>query len=159
MSRLLEIATELGRLSKEGADLQIRTDHLKSDEESRILYITPEGGWIGKNPDERKASESKALSSDSVITSIRNQLIDLKDGLSFIRASESMLEDERRALEWEIRDAYVKAIGGRFETDILSMPDPTECGIDNMINRHPKAGTNKRRKLWKRSQRVPPRYY
>jgi hypothetical protein len=64
MNRLFEIANRLGEIARTRYQQHDLLKTVERSLKSRERAITPEGGWPGKNADERKAAELAALSAD-----------------------------------------------------------------------------------------------
>jgi hypothetical protein len=64
MNRLFEIANRLGEIARTRYQQHDLLKTVERSLKSREMKIKPEGGWPGKNADERKAAELAALSAD-----------------------------------------------------------------------------------------------
>lgn len=112
MNRFLDIAKDLseyaiaiigGRRQLQALDRQVK-DHERT--------MIPDGGWPGKNADERKAAELAAKSSDEQLYEyeIRRQAIQFN--LDNDELHRDALLEERDALRWTIRDNEQAAVTG-----------------------------------------------
>lgn len=112
MNRLTQIAQELNALYRTKWTLGIRLTNLRKDEEARKLFITPEGGWQGKNAEERKFTENVFCAGDEVLKQIRQMIVVEQNEYDGTLAMIDGLTDERRAFEWTIRAKLVDALAG-----------------------------------------------
>lgn len=136
-TRMTELAKSLSALLRERATCNVTLSHLSSDMEARKVAITPEGGWPGKNAEERKFAESVTCGADEPMKAMRNEHAIKLDRQAFIEAEISALETERRALEWSVRGALVDALMGvtNSHSDVAesSFDDAAQMVVDETV--------------------------
>ena len=104
---LAKIAISLGELYRQRAELRIKDRHLGELEEKRVAAITPAEGWPGKNETERKCSMNTMLAADDELTTIKQHISDASDELERFGAEIHVLEAEKEAYQWTIRDGFL----------------------------------------------------
>jgi hypothetical protein len=119
MNQLFEIASALGELAHARYELRNELTAIENAVKARKAAITPPGGWPGKNPDERKAAELAAVSTDETLTLLLSQKDDVEDELALSEADREALIAERDAWQWTIRDREVAA----FNPQMMSVFD------------------------------------
>ena len=133
-TRFVEIAKELGNQLRARTDLNILISHAETDIDARKMAITPEGGWQGKNAEERKLASERAYSDDLALLTMGEDLEQRKVRIAEVETEISCLETERRALEWTIRARLVDALAGKQETkaDVAenAFDDAAEARLD-----------------------------
>jgi len=100
---LLTIGNELAGLREQLAERGIQLDALTENEAKREVYITPPGGWVGKNGDERKAARDAACVTDLEMVSFHDEIGKAQRDIKRMAARIAGLEDRRRALEFVAR--------------------------------------------------------
>lgn len=96
--------------------------HLKELE----IVLTPEDGWPGSNETNRKAAKNKALSEVPEYTPLVRELEVARKNMAELQSKVQLLKNERRALEWCIRDEYVNTRYSFFQDD--DIPDLESSG-------------------------------
>lgn len=109
-NRMVEIAKVLGAIYKELSDCAYALSLTGAARQAHIAKVTPEGGWPGKNPEERKAAESKTLTADPELAAIAEAARKIEARQSELTGQRDALEAERRALEWTVRENLVNAL-------------------------------------------------
>lgn len=112
MNRLFEIAKELGEIANkrlQGKQLLDESDQLLK---GIMLRLIPEGGWPGKNADERKAAELKAYDDCVILQEEQERRASIKETFDLLEADREALIAERDAWQWTIRDNEVAASVG-----------------------------------------------
>jgi len=113
MSRLSEIAEQLGQLYQTKNSTALIQWQAKQDLEGRMLFLVPKDGWEGKNQEQRDLARDRMFTADETILAINKQADDAYRALSVIEGLIAALEAERRALEWQIRDRLIDALQAR----------------------------------------------
>lgn len=132
MGRLTEIAQQLGKLYRDRAVDEMLLAKREVDERERKVLLIPDGGWPGKNEAERKAAESVALAGDEILKNIAELQKNTRNVLARGRGEIEALEAERRALEWEIRQALATAMQGKLDETTHRLEEAS--GIDVMLD-------------------------
>jgi len=91
-------------------DTDIRLKHLREDYDARVIAITPETGWPGKNADERDTAKARAEASDSALFSLRELIRDAESKLAGYEGDMAAFEIARREREWQVREQIVAAL-------------------------------------------------
>jgi hypothetical protein len=104
MNRLFIIAEELGRIAHQRFDLRQAIARHESFITSRKRALIPEGGWPGKNADERKAAEIAAFAGDVELLGAQAFLAHDQDALDQWDVEREVLQAELAAWQWTIRD-------------------------------------------------------
>lgn len=112
MSRLLEISKELGKLYTGLRVLEVALGHKREDLAGRKLYLTPPTGWEGKNEEQRKTAAEKCFADDETCKGLSLLIRENEGQIADLAGRLQSLEAERRAMEWEIRQALVDALRG-----------------------------------------------
>ena len=107
------IADRLAALYKSQRGAQIELSHQETDLAARILAITPEGGWGGKNEGERKTARELAVASDETCKAINIRVSELRDDLADTEGEIDALREQRDALRWKIRADMVAALNSK----------------------------------------------
>jgi len=110
--RLLEIAIELMAIYHHRHDYDIRLVHRRADAEARVLALTPPDGWPGKNAEQRDLEKSRALAADETLKAMQVLIAEDEESIASTNTQITMLELERRAIEWGIRAEMVRALSG-----------------------------------------------
>jgi hypothetical protein len=100
---LLTIGNELAGLREQLAERGIQLDGLTENEGKREVYITPPGGWVGKNGDERKAARDVVCMADAEMVIFHDEISKAQRDIKRMAARIAGLEDRRRALEFVAR--------------------------------------------------------
>lgn len=141
LSELLNYANELAydgthtdialAINGKLASLNIRSLRLQACKlrlEEIEAQLTPEGGWVGSNPDQRKASKLLALSGSDEWNNTIEEIRQLEEEVQFKELGIKMFENVRRAKEWETRlqtyaeTVIVDRIENGEKDDDLPMP-------------------------------------
>jgi len=121
-NRLIDLAKELGKAYSERAIVSIAIAHNKEDYDARILELRPEGGWVGKNEDERKSAKELAAKNDMAIQNITKIRVENENRLAALIGQIESMEAERRSLEWFFKGEFIRLSGGRIDIEAGSMP-------------------------------------
>jgi chromosome segregation ATPase len=101
--RFTQIAKELAELRQ----LLFHTQEEAIDKETtlklRQFDLTPAEGWPGKNAEERKAAQERAFKDDEMLSGLETMLETYRYQSRKMAMQITVLEDERRGLEWEAR--------------------------------------------------------
>jgi hypothetical protein len=100
----MDIAKELKELRMQRVTLREEVKNLDRWIKEREAFLTPAGGWPGKNPDERKAAQVDAYKFDGDLVEFGERLLRAKFVLDQNEAALDSLKDEQNAIEWTIRD-------------------------------------------------------
>jgi len=111
-NRLFEIAELLKSIAVQRAIL--RRDIGAFDDKITFIKrdLIPEGGWPGKNADERKAAEISAYHNSTYLNYWEGEKKESEEFISQLDTYRMALLEERSAYEWTIRDNEVVARGG-----------------------------------------------
>lgn len=99
-SELTNIGNELSEGRKCAVLIALKLDDLKERLAVRDTEITPETGWGGKNAEERKLSQDKAMHEDRKASNLMKGVKRLLRMARLQAAYVEGLEDRRRALEY-----------------------------------------------------------
>jgi len=99
----LEVATDLKARYLKRAALKNQLAEVDYTIGQRKIILAPADGWPGKNDGERKLSEAKGLSTDEPLLKAQAEYRQIEAALLVLQAEIDGLEDERRALEWQVR--------------------------------------------------------
>lgn len=91
-------------------DLEIRIKHLREDYDARVVAITPETGWPGKNADERDTSKAREEAKDAVLADMREMIRAYEHDLADANGEMSAFEIARREREWQVRERIAEAL-------------------------------------------------
>jgi hypothetical protein len=91
-------------------DLEIKIKHLRQDYDARVLTITPETGWPGKNADERDTSKARAEASDKACADMREMIRAYEHDLAEAEGEMDAFEIARREREWQVRERIAEAL-------------------------------------------------
>jgi hypothetical protein len=130
--RMTSIALALAEQRNLLAEAEIRLWQLARDAEARQLALTPADGWPGKNEEQRRAAREQAWSSDPALGQIAAEVERLEPAVLRARAGIAALEDERRALEWQVRARLVAALEGAGVRPNGHAP-PETAGFDDAL--------------------------
>ncbi len=112
-NRLFEIGKELGDIAQQRAQLYKQITDAEKETKKREVDLIPEGGWPGSNDMQRKAFETKAKESDTLLLTLRSNVDLLKENLDELGLKRDILMSERDAYQWTIRDNEVWATSGK----------------------------------------------
>jgi hypothetical protein len=104
MNRLFEIAKELNDVAVSRMDYREKLQMVERDRKAYELQMVPEGGWPGKNADERKAAEMIAKGNDGQLYGYEIQRQTIEHNLAAEELRRDALTAEREAWMWTIRD-------------------------------------------------------
>jgi hypothetical protein len=126
--RLIELSKVIGELVKSIKLVGIEIDaHNRCIDEQKVKLI-PEGGWPGKNDTERKASELKMLAENEELTQMVLAKREIENKQTVMEADLALFTEERRGIEFAVRDALAYALGGYND-------DETEKVLDISIDK------------------------
>lgn len=108
--RLIEIGMSLGPIQREIQKRNLEISMLGEDNARIELQLTPADGWPGSNEAARKASKDKAVTDNVTIQANLARIRSLKLELSALTGDEVILENERRSLEYAVRDRLADAL-------------------------------------------------
>lgn len=91
-------------------DHEIRIKHLREDYDARVVAITPENGWPGKNADERDTAKARAEATDETLASLRELIRTYEHDLAEANGEMSAFEIARREREWQVRERIAEAL-------------------------------------------------
>ncbi len=94
-------------------DLEIRIKHLREDYDARVVNITPETGWAGKNADERDTAKARAEITDAGLADMREMIRAYEHDLAEANGEMSSFEIARREREWQVRERIAEALQAR----------------------------------------------
>jgi hypothetical protein len=101
--RFLAIAKELAALRLSLLDSTQTIVDLKVNISAIESELTPADGWPGKNADERKAAAERTFASDGSLINLYTMLDSEEEKSRRLAVEITILEDERRGLEWASR--------------------------------------------------------
>lgn len=91
-------------------DLAIRIKHMREDYDLRVLAITPDTGWPGKNADERDTSKARAEAADHACVEMQLSIRAYETDLATAEGEMDAFEIARREREWQVREQIVEAL-------------------------------------------------
>lgn len=91
-------------------DLEIRIKHLREDYDARVVAITPETGWPGKNADERDTAKARSESTDGALANLREMIRAYEHDLAEANGEMAAFEIARREREWQVRERIAEAL-------------------------------------------------
>lgn len=112
MNRLFEIAEELKHNAISRIDYRRKLQAIERDMKAYERQMIPEGGWPGKNADERKAAELSAKANDGQLYGYEIQRQTVQFNLDNDELHRDELIEERDAIRWTIRDSEQTSITG-----------------------------------------------
>lgn len=115
-NRLVELGKQIGTIAKAIKMSDIELDALSRAIDDRKLFITPEGGWVGKNEAERGVAANKTFASDEDLIKMVDSKIAETKKQQVLVSDLALFEAERRGIEFAVRDALAKALGGYDES-------------------------------------------
>lgn len=107
---LFQLGEEIGKLIFDKTFLEFDLSVTKKAVEARKIEIIPEGGWDGKNAEQRKASENKALFNDQSLRHLDITVNEIEYKIAEIEAQLAQKTSVRRAIEWGIRIDLTNAL-------------------------------------------------
>lgn len=112
MNRLFEIAQELTNCAIELSDDRRKLLSLEREAKAYERQVVPEGGWPGKNADERKAAEMNFKASDGQFYEYEMRRDVLEFNINSGGLRRDALIEERDAIRWTIRDNEQMTVTG-----------------------------------------------
>mgnify|MGYP001168791079 CR=1 FL=1 len=100
-------------------DTDIHLKHLREDYDARVVAITPETGWPGKNADERDTAKARAEASDPALRSLRDLIRDAESKLAVYEGDMDAFEIARREREWQVRERIAEALTAKGISEAL----------------------------------------
>lgn len=91
-------------------DYEIRLKHLREDYDARLIAITPETGWPGKNADERDTAKAREELKDETLGNLREMIRAYEHDLAEAQGEMAAFEIARREREWQVRERIADAL-------------------------------------------------
>lgn len=113
------------------AELSLYRSELKSLE----YALTPIDGWPGSNAERREAAKVAALEADEDYQKTVKKIAELEYNILLAQAEVSALEDERRGMEWSVRQGYLLHLTGdaKYADEVLEEGmDPVRQLVNEM---------------------------
>lgn len=112
---ILTLAKSIGETQTAYSKVRLSASIHQADLEARKLFLTPIGGWDGKNEGERKTSAESTFAGDKVCQALRETLTGEATEMSKLEGSLGDLEAQRRGLEWVITYRLVNALKDKWD--------------------------------------------
>ena len=122
------------------ASLRSELEIFESDLDKRVIALTPETGWEGKNEGERKAAKDRALAGDPTYQSLAKNIDVTKDNQRHSGAVMEAISLKLRCIDLFVRDqtnvtgnviASGLSAGELFDAP---MPEELDAAIDDPID-------------------------
>jgi hypothetical protein len=121
--KLIELGKAIGEILKAMKAIDIEMSSLDREVEATKLRLVPEGGWPGKNAEERGIAANKAYSNDEGLDKMISARISLDNKKTVLEGDVALLSEERRGIEFAVRDALATALGGYLDDETAKVLD------------------------------------
>ena len=121
--RLIELSKAIGEMVKSIKLMGLDLDAHDRCIVERKLKLVPEGGWPGKNEGERKINEMKVLAEDEELTQMHLAKLEVEKKKLVLDADLGLFMEERRGIEFAVRDALATALGGYSDDETEKVLD------------------------------------
>ena len=130
MYRLIELAQLIGSSISNRADLTLIAKDLEIEIANIRLEMTPEGGWDGKNAEQRDLAKALAELGHKELQARSKDFEGIKNEIMILDSLIAIYEAERRGLEWQIRDRMIDAF--LLKNMQIENQEPIDNVIDNI---------------------------
>lgn len=125
--KLIELGIAIGKVQAVRIIQDNKLQVLRQDEIGLKTSIIPEGGWPGSNEGARNAARDAAYLNNPDLISAAAEIRGLELEIAQTRADLVLLEEERRAYEWSVRD--------RMADGMLNEGEEVEAAMDQVTDR------------------------
>lgn len=139
MTTMQSLASQLGKLYEQRAELGYRTWKNERETEARQIELTPAEGWPGSNDKAREAYKAGAFAHDAVLVALSDERRFAQRESADLSGKIEALEAERRAAEWSIRERLIAALdrgsvqpNGRGDRADAAFDDVAQAELDRV---------------------------
>ena len=130
---LLTLAMTIGETQTAYSKVRLSASIHQADLEARKLFLTPLGGWEGKNEGERKVSAETTFAGDKVCQGIREILTGEATEMSKLEATMANAEAQRRGIEWVITYRLVNALHDHWDGTNPARALASKIGVSEAV--------------------------